>query len=72
MPYRYTEFYPDGPQNSKSYARIVTDAHFERLKSLLDRTSGTVVVGGLLDASAKFIAPTIVKDVSLEDSLMSE
>lgn len=40
---------------------------------MLEATKGTVVLGGAEDADkeTKFIAPTIVKDVLPDDSLMS-
>lgn len=68
----YKSFYPDGPLKSDSYSRIVSDAHFKRVKGLLDNTKGTVVLGGETDAAQRFIAPTIVRDVTPDDSLMSE
>jgi len=43
-----------------------------RLKSLLDSTSGTVVVGGKTDEERNYISPTLVIDVSLTDSLMKD
>lgn len=68
----YAEFYPDGPAKSTDFCKIVSDAHFQRIKGLLDSTSGEVVIGGETDATKKFIAPTIVKGVQASDSLMSE
>jgi acyl-CoA reductase-like NAD-dependent aldehyde dehydrogenase len=38
----------------------------------LDNTKGTIVCGGETDTATNFIAPTIVKDVKGDDSLMSE
>lgn len=69
---RYNEFYPEGPAKSESFSRMITGRHFDRLKGLLEASKGTVVVGGETDASQKYIAPTIVKDVTFEDSLMQE
>ncbi|TDL22725.1 NAD-aldehyde dehydrogenase [Rickenella mellea] len=68
----YHEFYPDGPLKSNSFSRIISDAHFRRIKGLLDDTKGSIVIGGETDAAQKFIAPTIVKDVTPGDSLMSQ
>ncbi|KAH8113432.1 aldehyde dehydrogenase [Phellopilus nigrolimitatus] len=68
----YNAFYPDGPLKSESYARIGSDAQFARIKALLDDTKGDVVLGGETDAEQKYIAPTVVRDVSPEDSLMSQ
>lgn len=39
---------------------------------MLDGTKGTIVLGGQTDEADRFIAPTIVKDVKLDDSLMAD
>lgn len=46
--------------------------HFNRLKGLLEKTSGTIAFGGQTDEFKLFIAPTVVKGVNGDDSLMSE
>ena len=56
--------------SSPDYCRIVTDRHFSRLRSLLDKTEGKVVLGGQGDRDAKFLEPTVVTEVSMTDSLM--
>ena len=38
----------------------------------MDNTKGKVVLGGEADEATKYIAPTVVSDVPLDDSLMSE
>ena len=48
----------------------MTTNHYDRLNALLDRTKGEVVVGGGKDREKKYIAPTVVKNVKEEDSLM--
>ena len=68
----YSAFYPEGPKNSESLARIVGVSHAKRIKNLLENTRGTIVLGGETDVDNKYIAPTIVKDVDGDDSLMSE
>ena len=70
--YRYEEFYPDGPKKSQSLARIVGVHHAKRIKSLLDNTRGTIVLGGETDVENRYIAPTVVKDVKGDDSLLTE
>ncbi|KII92978.1 hypothetical protein PLICRDRAFT_155932 [Plicaturopsis crispa FD-325 SS-3] len=67
----YDSFFPDGALGSASYGRIVNPIHHARLKSLLDRTKGTVVLGGAVTGSVGF-EPTVVKDVRSGDSLMEE
>ncbi|KAG9038256.1 hypothetical protein FRB95_002217 [Tulasnella sp. JGI-2019a] len=66
----YKEFYPDDATNSLSVSRIVVDTHFNRLKGLIDKTQGDIVCGGEIDAATRFVAPTIVKNVRLDDVLM--
>ncbi|CAG0889571.1 unnamed protein product [Cyprideis torosa] len=43
-----------------------------RLQCLLQSTKGRIRVGGSMDFSDRFIEPTIISDVSLEDPLMTE
>ena len=64
------DYYGSDVSRSPDYCRIVTDRHFARLKALLDQTRGTVVLGGQHHADSRFLAPTVVTDVTLNDSLM--
>ena len=41
-----------------------------RLKSLLDQTKGNIVIGGKSTPDDKFMSPTVVADVKLDDALM--
>jgi len=68
----HDEFYPDGAVASPDLTHIINKSHFNRIKGLLDRTSGTIAFGGETDESRLFIAPTVVKGVKGDDSLMSE
>lgn len=71
----YEEFYPDAEKRSAAsgaYSRLVSPRAYERIAGLLEKTKGKIVFGGQMDKNAKFIAPTVVKDVEAEDSLMSE
>ncbi|KAJ8689817.1 Hexadecenal dehydrogenase [Pleurotus ostreatus] len=67
----YHQFFPDGALASDSIGRIVNEAHFNRLKGLLARTKGNIVLGGQTDDKLR-MEPTIIKDVTQEDSLMEE
>jgi len=67
----YGQFYPSDPKTS-DLSRIISSAHTERLKRLVERTNGKIVVGGETDVGERYVAPTIVRDVSGDDSLMSE
>jgi aldehyde dehydrogenase (NAD+) len=63
-------FYGEHPERSADYARIVNQPQFHRLEKLLD--SGTVAVGGTADADTRYIAPTVLTDVSESDPVMQE
>ncbi|KAF8322166.1 NAD-aldehyde dehydrogenase [Clavulina sp. PMI_390] len=67
----YASFYPDGPLKSDSFSRICADRHFDRIEKQLKSTAGTIVLGGETDRELHYIAPTVVRDVTAEDSLMS-
>lgn len=70
---RYCEFYPDGPEKSDSFSRIVRESsHAQRIKNLFDNTKGKIVFGGEVDVAKKNVAPTLVRNVSGDDSLMRE
>ncbi|MEH2170930.1 MAG: aldehyde dehydrogenase [Nostoc sp.] len=64
------EFYGENPVNSPDYARIISQKHFDRLVHFLK--DGKVVVGGENQPSERYIAPTLIDNVSLEDSVMQE
>ncbi|KAF9443399.1 aldehyde dehydrogenase [Macrolepiota fuliginosa MF-IS2] len=66
------KFYPDSASKPGACSRLITPQAFNRVKGLLDNTKGSIVFGGETDAASKFIAPTAVKDVGADDSLMSE
>jgi aldehyde dehydrogenase (NAD+) len=69
----YEEFFPEsgGPLGSPSYGRIVSEGHFGRIKGLLERTKGQVVLGGKTE-EPRGIEPTVVKNVEEGDSLLEE
>ena len=69
---RYQSFFPEDPKTSTSFGRIVTQAHAQRIKKLLDQTRGTIAFGGEADVAERYIAPTLVSNVRMNDSLMSE
>lgn len=73
--FSYEEFYPDPDKRSSApgaFSRIVTPQATTRVAGLLERTKGTIVFGGEVDKENKYIAPTVIKDVGPDDSLMSE
>ncbi|KJA17586.1 hypothetical protein HYPSUDRAFT_192078 [Hypholoma sublateritium FD-334 SS-4] len=68
----YEEFFPDKAAASASYSRIVTPQAAARIAGMLEGTKGTIVFGGEVDTEKRFIAPTLVRDVEGDDSLMSD
>ncbi len=64
------EFYGDDPKQSPDFARIIHDRHHARLARLLD--GADVATGGETDASERYIAPTILKNVKEDDEVMKE
>lgn len=61
-------FYDVNAKLSPDFPRIVNDFHFNRLTELLE--CGEVYFGGKTDSSQRYIEPTILEDVTLEDKVM--
>ncbi|GET22135.1 aldehyde dehydrogenase [Prolixibacter denitrificans] len=57
-------------QQSRFYPRIVSERAMERLTGLLNQ--GTIHSGGEVDASEKYIAPTIIDNVSPDFMVMQD
>jgi aldehyde dehydrogenase (NAD+) len=68
MRQQITRFYGEDPRASNDYGRIVSDSHFQRLTGLL--ADGEIVVGGQSVAEERYLAPTILQNVSPESELM--
>jgi aldehyde dehydrogenase (NAD+) len=64
------EFYGDDPQASPDYGRIVNTHHFDRLVSLLG--SGSIFHGGQHNRDNRFLAPTVLVNVSPESPAMQQ
>jgi aldehyde dehydrogenase (NAD+) len=66
-------FYGDDPSQSPDYSRIVNERHWDRLMSLLNGSpSARRVVGGTGDRQARYLAPTVLSDVSWDDPVMGQ
>ena len=62
-----------GPSND--YCQIVNATHFDRIERYLENAKGMgakVVAGGNTDRSKRFIAPTVLCDVSMDSLVMKE
>lgn len=64
-----TAFFGAEPKASPDLARIVTERHVDRLAQML---VGDIVLGGQVDRAAKYIAPTIIENVTLSHPAMGE
>ena len=64
------DFYGEDAKASPDYGRIISDRHYNRLKGFLEK--GNVVIGGQTDDASRYIAPTIIDGVSLDDAVMEE
>lgn len=64
------QFYGSDPKASPDYARIVSPAHHQRLVELLG--SGEAAVGGEFDAADRYIAPTLLRNVSPDSPAMRD
>ncbi len=64
------DFFGDHPAESPDFARLVTESHFDRVAAFLD--NGTVVVGGTCDRAQRYIAPTLLDDITWDDPIMQE
>ncbi|HBS77192.1 MAG: aldehyde dehydrogenase family protein [Pseudomonas sp.] len=55
-----------------STGKIVTARQVNRLKEILNRTSGRLLIGGDVDADKRGFSATVVDDVDWDDALMAE
>ena len=66
-----TEFYGDDPRRSPDFGRIVNVRHLHRLQKLLPG-SGEIVVGGTAAEEERYLAPTILRNVSADAPVMAD
>jgi aldehyde dehydrogenase (NAD+) len=63
-------FYGKDPSRSPDYGRIINEGHFDRLSRYLEE--GSIVAGGEVNQNERYIAPTILDNVSRESDVMKE
>ena len=63
-------FYGNDQSLNPDYARIINNAHFKRLKNLMDE--GDIILGGRTDEMDLYIEPTIIDNVRPEYKIMQE
>jgi aldehyde dehydrogenase (NAD+) len=64
------QFFGDDPQQSEDYGRIVNERHFDRVRALID--TDKVKIGGQTDRKDRYIAPTVMTGVTMDDPVMAE
>ncbi|MDT2046225.1 MULTISPECIES: aldehyde dehydrogenase [Bacillaceae] len=62
--------YGENISSDLDFSHIVSEKHFERLTNYLD--NGKLVAGGNSDRSKLFIEPTILDEISFDDSVMQD
>lgn len=66
------EFYGQDIKSNKEFGRIINERHMNRLNNILEQDKEKIVVGGDVDFDQRYISPTILRDVTLNDSVMSD
>jgi aldehyde dehydrogenase (NAD+) len=64
------QMFGDDPQQSESYGRMINARHFDRVSALI--ANGYAVVGGQVDATDKYIAPTVLTDITPNSAIMKQ
>ncbi len=64
------QWYGSDPIQSKDFSRMINARHFKRVSELIP--TDRVVIGGQTDESEKFIAPTLLRDITQNDDIMQE
>ena len=66
------EFYGQDIIRSKDFGRIINNRHMNRLNAILEHDKNKITFGGEVDFEKRYISPTIIRDVTLEDAVMNE
>jgi aldehyde dehydrogenase (NAD+) len=67
---KITQFFGEDPAASPDLGRMIHQRHFDRLVRFLN--DGQAISGGNHDAATKYIAPTLLKNVSWDAPIMQE
>ncbi|MBT8342712.1 MAG: aldehyde dehydrogenase [Desulfatitalea sp.] len=59
------------PEKSPDYGRIINHAQVDRLDYLM-RSGGTIVCGGKVDRQTRYVAPTLIDNIKINDPIMQE
>ncbi len=64
------KFFGKNPKESADYGRIINERNFDRISNLID--SNKIILGGEVDRSDKYIAPTFLDHAEPTDKAMQE
>ncbi|CCE88729.1 Piso0_001508 [Millerozyma farinosa CBS 7064] len=64
------KFYRNIDKNDANFAHMIHSRAYDGLMSKIKSTKGKIVTGGSGDAASRYIAPTIIDNVSWDDSTM--
>ncbi|MFK8186454.1 MAG: aldehyde dehydrogenase [Phormidesmis sp.] len=64
------ESYGDDPSQSPDLSRLVSDSQFDRIAALMEGEE--ILIGGQTNRSDRFIAPTVLNNVSWDAPIMKE
>jgi aldehyde dehydrogenase (NAD+) len=67
---KITQFFSEDPATSPDFGRMIHQRHFDRLVNFLN--DGQAIAGGKHDAATKYIAPTLLQNVSWDSPVMQE
>lgn len=62
--------YGSDPQKSPDYARVISNRRYNTLLKYLEE--GKIILGGKTDEADRYIAPTLITEVSSADAIMQE
>jgi len=64
-------FYGDDPEQSPDFGRIINARQFDRLEKLM-HSAGTIIHGGRVNRTDRYIEPTIIDNINHTDPIMQE
>lgn len=64
------EFFGENPEDSNDLPRIINERQFDRLVRLLGK--GNIVIGGEHNKRERYIAPTVIDNITWNDPIMSD
>lgn len=67
---RIRQQFGEEPLKSPDYTRMINESHFKRVTKLIDPAK--VVLGGVVDAESRYITPTILDQVTMDEMIMKE